>query len=235
MSYILDALTKAAQQRDRQVPAVQRLLMRAPLSRSTWTRARGLVAALAVNAVLLTALLVWWLLSDSTSVPTAGTVAPEIARPEIERPATGRSETARSEAGRTLELDPPKARRDPPKVDLRAEKATSPKREPVAGPPPETPRPSPAPAVSAPSPRSFVAPTQPPPTVTAPAAPPLRGGLKLEALIYSDVPAQRMIFVNGRRYVEGDTIDGRLRVEEIQEDGVQLSEQGRRFTLRVDR
>jgi hypothetical protein len=59
--------------------------------------------------------------------------------------------------------------------------------------------------------------------------------LKLEALIYSDVPAQRMVFVNGRRYVEGDTIDGRFRIEEIQDEGVQLSDQGRRFMLRVDR
>jgi hypothetical protein len=44
-----------------------------------------------------------------------------------------------------------------------------------------------------------------------------------------------MIFINGRKYVEGDSIDDRLRVEEIQEDGVVLSEQGRRFTLRAAR
>jgi len=54
-------------------------------------------------------------------------------------------------------------------------------------------------------------------------------------LIYSDLPAQRMVFINGRRYTEGDVIDGRLRIEEIQEDGVELSDQGRRFTLRVAR
>ncbi len=34
---------------------------------------------------------------------------------------------------------------------------------------------------------------------------------------------------------EGEMVDGRLRVEEIQEDGVALSDQGRRFTLRVAR
>jgi hypothetical protein len=68
-----------------------------------------------------------------------------------------------------------------------------------------------------------------------PATPAERAGLKLEALIYSDLPAQRMVFINGRRYAEGDVIDGRLRVEEIQEDGVELSDQGRRFTLRVAR
>jgi len=44
-----------------------------------------------------------------------------------------------------------------------------------------------------------------------------------------------MVFINGRRYAEGDVIDGRLSVEEIQEDGVELSDQGQRFTLRVAR
>jgi len=44
-----------------------------------------------------------------------------------------------------------------------------------------------------------------------------------------------MVFINGRRYREGDSIDGRLRIEEIKEEGVELSDQGRRFILRVSR
>jgi hypothetical protein len=75
----------------------------------------------------------------------------------------------------------------------------------------------------------------PPAAAAAPAAPSDRAGLKLEALIYSDLPAQRMVFINGRRYVEGDMVDGKLLVEEIQEEGVALSDQGRRFTLRATR
>jgi type II secretory pathway component PulC len=78
-----------------------------------------------------------------------------------------------------------------------------------------------------------VAPVAPP--AAAPPTPAEKAALKLEALIYSDVPAQRMVFINGRRYAEGEMVDGRLRVEEIQEDGVALSDQGRRFTLRVAR
>ena len=54
-------------------------------------------------------------------------------------------------------------------------------------------------------------------------------------LIYAEAPAERTIFINGRKYVEGDSIEGRLRVEEIQEEGVVLSEEGRRFTLRLAR
>src|SRR3989442_1236301 len=51
MSYILDALTKAAQQRDRQAPVVQRLLSPAPRPRSAWSLTPGrLLAAFAVTA-----------------------------------------------------------------------------------------------------------------------------------------------------------------------------------------
>jgi len=60
-------------------------------------------------------------------------------------------------------------------------------------------------------------------------------GLKLEALIYGDTPAERLVFINSRRYREGDSIDDRLRVEEIREEGVDLSDQGRPFRLRVAR
>ena len=80
-------------------------------------------------------------------------------------------------------------------------------------------------------------PTPAPPPVAAarPGAPPEASGLRLEALIYADVAAERMVFISGRRYREGDSIDGRLRIEEIREDGVELSDQGRRFMLRVAR
>ena len=63
-----------------------------------------------------------------------------------------------------------------------------------------------------------------------PPASPETASLRLEALIYADAPAERMVFINGRRYREGDSIDGRLRIEEIREEGVELSDQGRRFT-----
>jgi general secretion pathway protein B len=74
-------------------------------------------------------------------------------------------------------------------------------------------------------------------TMTTPAAPlaarpESSSKLKLEVLSYSDNPAQRLVFINGRRYKEGDTVEGGARVEEIREDGVVLSDQGQRFTLR---
>src|SRR5437773_12462673 len=62
MSYILDALKKAAEQRDRHVPVLKRLLGPAPTPRSVWARSPGrLLTALLLNAGLLIVLLVIWL------------------------------------------------------------------------------------------------------------------------------------------------------------------------------
>jgi hypothetical protein len=227
MSYILDALTKAAQQRERQIPVVQRLLSAAPAPRASWAQVpRRLPAALAVSVGLLAVALVWWLRSTPSPAPPAP--APTLSASAPRAPST--------ETARPVKVEPL------PRPEIPAEKTAPVERQASAVAPaitamPQTP-PSPAtrpPAsVVQPAPSSAaVAPATP--ATPAPPTPAERAGLKLEALIYSDVPAQRMVFINGRRYVEGDTVDGRLRVEEIQEDGVALSDQGRRFTLRVAR
>ncbi len=225
MSYILDALTKAAQQRDRHAPVVQRLLSPAPRPGSPWTRSSGRwIAALALNAALLTGLLVWWLRPVPVPVvaPTdpAATAAPATATP----PRPGRLEAL-------------------PRTDVQVEKAAPPMRDTstdsaarAAKPRAQPPAPPASPRPAAPTAQPVPAPTVAPPVASAgPPSSQERARLRLEALIYADVPAQRMVFINGRRYGEGDVIDGRLRVEEIQEDGVELSDQGRRFTLRVAR
>ena len=237
MSYILDALTKAAQQRDRQVPVVQRLLSPAPRTRSAWSSLSGrLVAALAVNAILLSAALIWWL-RPATSVAPPEPVAAPAPPPASSRP--------------LVKLEPL------PKTGVPAEKPSAPSSEPRAAgaaaakpsaqPPAVTPLPrvgtptlqsTPAtPSVSAPTPRASApsASAPPPAAVARSAAPAEAAALRLEALIYADAPAERMVFISGRRYREGDSIDGRLRVEQIKEEGVELSDQGRRFTLRVSR
>ena len=218
MSYILDALTKAAQQRDRQIPVVQRLLSPGPTPRSPWTRWPGrLLVALVLNAGLVAVLLVWWLRAVPIAAPPDPT--PVISVPAPSPPA--------AEPSRTVRLEPP------PKPDIQAEQPTPRGRQAIDDAPPNTASPKAPP----PAPRSSAsAPAATPPAARAgPAAPAERAGLKLEALIYSDLPVQRRVFINGRRYAEGDVIDGRLRVEEIQEDGVELSDQGRRFTLSVGR
>ncbi len=238
MSYILDALTKAAQQRDRQVPVVQRLLSPAPRLRSPWHYTSGrLLAALVLNAVLLAAVLVWWLRPASVTTPSE----PIAASPE---PVATPAPPAPSHRP-LVKLEPL------PSTDAKMEKPSAPLREPgaPAGAPPAPAPPAAAPPVAAaPAPAPSATPSRPrsgTPTIQAapptpgpaprPPASPETSGLRLEALIYADTPAERMVFINGRRYREGDSIDGRLRIEEIREDGVELSDQGRRFTLRVAR
>jgi hypothetical protein len=225
MSYILDALTKAAQQRERMVPVVQRLLS-PPAPRAPWVRVPGRSrAALAVSAGLLAVLLMWWLRPVSS-------VAPPDQSPVIS------ASTPTPPAPRiTVELSRPVDRPEPkPRADVPAESPVPKGRDAIVEAPVVTARPAPSPQPRAsmrlPQPAASAV---PPAAAAAPAAPSDRAGLKLEALIYSDLPAQRMVFINGRRYVEGDMVDGKVRVEEIQEEGVALSDQGRRFTLRATR
>jgi hypothetical protein len=204
MSYILDALTKAAKQRGRQAPVLQRLLGPTSVTTSAGSRWSGrLIAAVLLNAILLTLLLVMWLRPVPVAAPPKSLAAPA---PEV-----------------PPEKTEPREREAIPEARPTQRSAVTPTRPPAPRRPPPTAQGTQAPTLAPP-----VTPVRPP----APSEPP---GLKVEALIYAETPAQRTVFISGRKYVEGDSIDGRLRVEEIQEEGVVLSEEGRRFTLRVAR
>jgi hypothetical protein len=230
MSYILDALTKAAQQRERQVPVVQRLLSAAPARGASWALVPGrLAAALAVSVGLLAVALVLWLRSAPVparlepTTPSLSASAPRAPSVEIARP-------VKVEPGPRAVI--PTAKPAPVEREASAVTPTVIPKPPAPAPPAPAARPPAAVVQAAPS-GVAGAPVAPP--ATAPPTPAEKAALKLEALIYSDVPVQRMVFINGRRYSEGEMVDGRLRVEEIQEDGVALSDQGRRFMLRVAR
>jgi hypothetical protein len=56
--------------------------------------------------------------------------------------------------------------------------------------------------------------------------------LTLDVLVYSEVPAERLVFISGRKYVEGQTLDGETVVEQITPDGAVLQHQGKRIVLR---
>jgi hypothetical protein len=51
-------------------------------------------------------------------------------------------------------------------------------------------------------------------------------------LVYSDVPAERMVFINGRKYVEGQAVNEDAVVEQITQEGAILRRQGKRVVLR---
>jgi hypothetical protein len=57
------------------------------------------------------------------------------------------------------------------------------------------------------------------------------GRFTLDVLVYSDLPAERLVFINGRKYVEGQALDGETVVEQITPDGAILRRADRRLVL----
>jgi hypothetical protein len=246
MSYILDALKKAAEQRGESVPGFRRLATTLPAPqdrRRAWTHGGIVVACvIAAGATAFVALR-----SAPVGPVVVATTAPEVTHVPAEAP---RTPAVAPPAPRVAAPLAPRAVAPPtPRVVVAppAPRVAAPPAPPVEAPP--------APRVVAPllsippvaePPRAVPARRPPsvvvaPPSVATPApmpsAPPLpattgEAKLKLEVLVYSDVASERMVFINGRKYVQGDTVAERARIEEIQADGVVLSEQGHRFTLR---
>ena len=272
MSYILEALKKAAEQRTGPAVEVRRLLTPPQVGESSIPR----YVTLGVGAVaLLSAAIIFWVWVPTSAV-TDGPVAPVAS--VVGTPAAG---SAAAAAGRDerpggaiddrprLSLPTPE-----PKADARRPTAED-TRRPVAKPrvsepsktadtaraadahraadaarvtdaprvadakpprmaPPAAIMPAPAPPGAAAVP-STPAPGTTPAAATTPAPATTRGDtnkLKVEVIVYADQPTQRWVFINGRKYVEGDSIGEGGRVEEIQVAGVVIVEDGRRVTLR---
>jgi general secretion pathway protein B len=81
----------------------------------------------------------------------------------------------------------------------------------------------PTPAPAAPAPAAPVAESAPPAT-EAPK-------LKIQVVLYSDDPAERMVIIDGRRYAEGQKLDPDTVIERITPDGAVISRRGQRFPL----
>ena len=56
--------------------------------------------------------------------------------------------------------------------------------------------------------------------------------MTLDVFVYTAVKADRMVVINGRRYVPGQYVDGLYLLEDINPEGVILSYQGERALLR---
>ena len=250
MSYILDALRKVERQRAAGAPGISTV-------HSTTQTPRFRLAPLMYFAVSLAAVVALaWILRPAprVSVPVAAVRAtPE----RVEPPRASKSgSAAQNRPARdttiTSKIAPHRDEATAPRA--RAEEARA-----VATPPSPAARaveralPS-APAVrpvvptpSAPAGRAVAPPTPPVPdadvrapapapaprvaNTPAPTSPQLQG-MKLEVLVYSDNPEDRIVFINGRKYVEGQTVDGGGLVERIDPDGVTLIFEGRRAVLR---
>ena len=139
-----------------------------------------------------------------------------------------------------------------PKAETAKRKPADIRAEPTLRPAPEKPAVVSTPA--APLPRVAAAPNRPGTASVAPSPPmPAERGarslpapgdmppgaqefiqkMRLQVVVYSDVPAERLVFIDNHKYVEGQSIDGKVLVESITPDGAILIYQGQRFKLRA--
>jgi general secretion pathway protein B len=225
MSFILDALRKSENERQQgAVPGIARIPLATPRgSLPVW--AGALIAALAVSVIALG--IAWW----RSLPPEAATVtaaASATATAPVAAPAPGVSETAR-----TIDPRPAAVRSEPPATSALTTLAVP------------TARPVPAPATTADAPSAAT-------TAPSPVPSPVRSGtpvgllptlsdlqadgvvipdLRLELHAYSANPAQRFVFINGRRYAEGETLLEGPRVVAITQELAVLSYGGAEFRL----
>jgi len=228
MSYILDALRKVERDRQRtRMPLLEELL-----DASATPRARHwpwlLVGALLVNAMVLAVLL----------VPRGGLGKPErLSPPDVtaaRQPAVTTAALVQEE--RPGPPAPPAAPGTPAKQP--AEKEVVPAQGPVKGSATKTPARAGTPVRSMPAREEAPAAAPPGEEARRESAHPGRerllkavAALKLTMLLHSEAAAERLALINGRKYLEGQKIDGTVLVEAITPKGVMLSYEGERYLL----
>ncbi len=233
MSYILDALKKA--ERDRAITSAPALMAVHDLQATGRTRRLAVVGGL-----LLCAAAVFWLLLNSL-----GTIHRPPPRVGVEpNRAAAPSEPERAEGSTPTQGEPP------------ALAASEPAAPPVPEPSHDAPvralpeaRPGTRSAAAAPLPKAEISPVPPaalPPTEVAPPLPPAASpaaktvslreataGMKMSVLVYAEAQADRLVFINGKRYAEGDYVDELYLLESITLDGAVLSYGGEKILLRA--
>lgn len=226
MSFILDALRKSEHQRQRQAGPY---MAQAPLGRRATQAPMVLVIVAVLLVVNLIVLILFLLREDTPTVVEAPTQGAVPASPEVTR-----------QAGPPLAAAQPEVVMAPPPEPV--QQVQAPGGVIYEAPPPrEAPEPPPAyllPEAEAPSyaaPQGQAVSTSEalplplamlPPQATAGLPP-----LTLELHVYSPDPTQRAVFINGRRYLEGDTINEGAELVSISSEGAILNYRGQRFLL----
>ncbi len=236
MSLILDALRKSEGQRQKHVGPALATVPEARQASGTprWTVILGVL--LALNAVVVTVLLLTRP-SDDGAGPSAGTAQPPPAQVPAEPaiPQNTRAPGPQAPAAQQRVALPPPNRAARQEVRPLSSEM-----------PPPTPRAAPPPA-SRTATGSQPAARTPPPSGTAGADARLprmaelvvAGELNVPDMhvdihVYSGNPAQRFVFINMRKYVEGDVTREGPSIERITETGVVMRHNGRRFVLPKD-
>lgn len=210
MSFILDALKKSEKERQREaVPGISDLPIVIHQTRtSTWMVA--VVTALSLGVIAL--VWAWWQTSDSGPIiagpapVTPAAVVPTSASPEpvVTRPQPAARTTTRSLANEATRSTTAASR--PPAISGTADPLVV----------------RTAPAIITPSAMSILQ-----ARASGMAVPDLR----LELLVYSPEPAQRFVYINGSKYVQGDMLADGPRLVEISTEGAILSYRGQNFLL----
>lgn len=225
MSFILDALRKSELERQRQSgPFIAELPVAREDRRMPWAlSAIGLLLALNVGVLL------FFLLRDSaapaapaaaTAAGTSAAAAPIVTTPSVAAPVSSAPM-------------PASANEMPPAGTSPAE-ATAPIARPMPEPaslPPPAPDPTLVPMTPA---RILQTPAEEFPPSIDELPPQATAGLPELAIdlhVYTDDPAKRTVFINGRRYQQGGVLAEGPMVEEITRDGAVLKYHGRRFLL----
>jgi general secretion pathway protein B len=233
MSLILDALRKSEHQRQREVGPGLAVVPESPASHrpATWILVLG--GLLALNVLVLAAVLLTGGEPEPAAVAPPAASAPAPAGPApagtpLERPRV---------APVTLPPKPPRDEVRPLATEIAppaAAPASAPAPRPQAG----------TPSLTADAPRA-PAPAGSTERANADARLPrfadlvVRGDLNvphmhLDIHVFSENPAERFVFINMRRYDEGQATQEGPRIERIARDGVIMDYQGQRFFLPRD-
>ena len=260
MSFILDALRKSEHARQRTTgPGLAEVPVAAPKARTNrW--ATALVVLLVVNLVAVGVLLLRRAARDTAPAAQTGASPASAAPPASGQPtpaATAAAPAARIETPVVTGAPPPATTAspmlapDPPATVSRGDAGGSGGRNPLADElgaagsvgsgsvgsdpiaPPIAPDAQARAAASAPPAVAATASTAVLPTADEMVA---RGvpELHLDLHVYSNAPAQRFVFVNSRKYREGDALAEGPVIEMITQDGAVLNFRGSRFRLAND-
>ena len=237
MSLILEALKKAQRDRERR-QAPEAMLPRDATPRKSRPMASWAVIAGAVLLFASGGVVTWWWERAASPLPAPPSpveisrpaptpeVSEQAPKPALVPPGPSPATPAREAGG---QLAPSSIRPTPPaKPSPPGPSGTGD----MAGPPAASAsvRRPPAAAPSAalvPLPRA-----EPKPAPSAsPSLAEVISTLTLNALVYSDVKKERIVYIDGRRYIEGERVNGLYLLEEITPQGVLLSYQGERGLL----
>jgi general secretion pathway protein B len=261
MSFILDALRKSEHERQRQTgPALVEVAVAAP--KATTNRwATVAIALLLVNLVAIGVVLLFKSRDLPATAATAGQTRDNAA--SVATPPAGRAAATAPQATVTQTLPEPRIAPAPPPSLPRVEAPAQGTRNSLQQEMSDYAAPADhAAAAAAPPPGPGAVTTSRPGTVvyqSLPEADPgtsyrqpqaaapsnlptadeltARGSLpelRLELHVWSNKPPERFVFVNGRRYREGETTAEGATLEEITRDGVVMSAGGNRFLLSRD-